>query len=221
MRAMNSVASFHTESGDFDAALNGLETIVEECRRMNNRGELSRALCTQAVVMAKLERNGEALELLRAAEATAGEHIAPPLRQSVLMLRALIAIRAGDAADAIVHATKAEALARGRENLVGVAEALRLKAEALRATGDLVAAREATLESIEFLDSADAGQSHEYLKCVTLAARIEHDSGNRAESGFLAEAGESLRAELNLDETAPDPELRHAVTDLRTLLGKG
>ncbi|MCB9895297.1 MAG: tetratricopeptide repeat protein [Planctomycetes bacterium] len=217
LRAGRNIASVHADQGKFELALQSLNAMEEEARRIGNTAEHSQTLVSQADVLQQLGRNDEAAEKLVLAKASAGDGWMLDHARLAAAIRARIALSKGDVAAAVALATESETHARTAGKQLLIAGSLQLKAEAMRMAGDLTGAREATLESIEILDAANAGRTDQYLICVTLAAQLEHERGNDEEAGFLAREGNSLRELLKIDDTTPSPKLRRVVEILNEL----
>ena len=109
--------------------------------------------------------------------------------------------------DALEFFREGEQLANDANSPELQGTALRLQGEALEALERLDEAREAELQSLECLESTDGGHSPEYLKTLTVSARIEFRAGNTEDARALALDAQALWDELELSSESGNAEL--------------
>lgn len=209
IRGMLGASGALDELGQTRSAMTLATRAEELARNHEHPAELAVALSHAGAFLFKLEGHKEAKAKATESERLLQPDEEPEARYTNAETLGRLALAENANEDALANFERCLHLAELTNAPQLQARALRLQAEALDALNDHAGAREVVLQSIELLDSTDAGGTFEYLHAVATSARIERDAGNENEARFLAEDGQNLRRALNVREPMP-LELRRA-----------
>ncbi|MCB9933387.1 MAG: tetratricopeptide repeat protein [Planctomycetes bacterium] len=218
-QALTNLAGWALDEGEPERAVPLLDEVLEITDRHQLAARRARGLSAYTLAHYQMGRLDDALDVALQTEQLPGSSRDPVIQTTLQKVRAFISLQRHNPRLALQYAEQLEALlleTGSGPDLLAVPR--RVRAAALLVLGEPAAAREAIMAAMEALDEAALRETHAYLKCTALLARIEQQNGRPDDARFLAEEAEVLRARLNVTESTRDPELKELIPHLREMV---